>query len=966
MSDTKLSILEPLASYFDLLHKSTSLDQGKNGPGLVNIDFDNTDPDPDAIFWKMFANTRCYDADSNPDSKPEFGDIAHQFTKAVIGLALNMQTIDPSSTSGSIEAELLGRVEPAIKNAIGNIDTLKIFNIKDKDELNGLFTESIEKDTSNQYIFKSNDLVLNQDIIQIIFDVILNENDNLTNKSSNVQACKDFLDTLTIDSLTTEITEVVTKEKVLFRKLSDYLNDLDDKIKAWIKVNSAECFARKYTMISEIDNTNGLKDKIVEMLTNIENGNLKSALFVKYFELKDINGNNIDIADAKSNEATSRINLRKNPNGRALLFLDLPNNFIDTSDQDSGVIYVNNKNREAQLLTFSTLQENSQGLSMIAEAFYRGNDDTSMLDNELTTNALRQVVTYILNEDDNNDALKQVISFKELSPLDYTEAVCKNHIKGVTPTPTPTPTPVADTADPYTPPPPIAIATGTPSPSPIATGTPSPSPFTSDPDAAATTSTFDVSAIKTLINEWLKGEKTSNSKSTPYTRAAYKVLNKKEDREKFTADLKSDREEMEEIYKNLPENQWVKKGNVYYKRLSDETGKFTETKYLDGKSDDEQFDNTCKSIGYDGNVSGCIKALTSATKGDFKSLKELLDDATFVAALNDPDLVKLLPPQIALKLLKTFGFKKTIISSPRGPIHIIEPTLNWLNRIEKSNKELYDLVNGNTGLMKLVRFLVGIVHQNPTIIGNNPNVVIPKEKPVSVHAKSTKPINTWTISPETIAKYSAKSSGVSTGTSSSTSGLTLKDIIKGLDTKPRRDFYNGLSNLKNTPFGLSNLNPVFQQFLNYFPGAGTRAGYGFNGGARSSRIVARVQVGLGLESADNFSAVFNKIKDKVKGLVDDNDYIDKMEGRLTNLKTEENSLLEDLSKLQKLATLKELGLLSLVSGVKAENFDELIKNYDQRVKDYFKNRNKSEKLLTTFRRMVESTPTPTRLVDFGI
>ena len=832
MSDNeivKLPILEPLASYFGTLYK---FKPGGN-PGDVKINFSSDNPEQNDIFWKMYANTQCYSADSNNDAKN--GDIAHQFTQAVVALANNLKEIDPSTTSGTIQEYLVNKIEPSIKKVFPN-------GIKE----NKLVEIYFEKKSGRL----RNELLLKKKYYDEIIKEILDDfNEIIQINKDNNKSCNKFKQILLnsisepFDDRNNYVTLNGEKDADIYElnQCNAYFNEyLPDSLIKLIKEAGDQCFRREYKLINQINGKD--KQKIINTIELIKENNNANILFNKYFEFKDKDNNKIDNYKNLDLDNT-RINLKKNNTGEIKLFRDLPL-----------------RSKDGEIFTSNKQSIHSTELFDIADTYY--NDNTN-------TNFGYELI------DAKNDS------------LDYTEAVCTN-IK-----------PKNNTV-------------------------------------------FNVSAIKNLLQKWLNKEKSTPSYmySTP---SSYRVLSTKEDLKKFEDELVNEEEEMKKIIRDLPENKWVKRGSVYFKR--DTSGKET----LYELNNNAQFVETCASVGYSNDDTNCIRVLTDAVSGDLEKLKELLKDDTFVKALNDPKLVQNLPPQIALKLLKTFGFKKTAIPSVKGTMFIIEPIAGWLNRLSKTTngKNLISTINSNKNFMTLIRFLIGIVHQNPTIIGNNPRVVIPKQ-PIT-------PTNIVT-QPQPVTWRTWPSIPVKTIETTKEHVLTIEEIKKNL--KPLNFFYKGL-NLSNTPFGLSNFNPVLTKFLSYIPYNGN----GLIRGGGNSRIVAKVQFGLGLNYADEFIRVYNIIKEKLKNNLPI-EIGNKINSQLTTFKYQEITLLEELSKLQKLSTLKELGLLEGI--VNNENdIQNNLKDYQQKIDDYMKNRKKTDNTLKTLMSMYKNI-LPSNLYNISI
>lgn len=824
----KLPILEPLASYFGTLYKF----KPDGNPGNVKINFET--PEPNDIFWKMYANTKCYPKDSNKDSSD--GDIAHQFTRSVVGLAKNLGEIDPSSTTGTIQEYLVNKIDDSIKRFV-------------TDKLNN------NNNIKDYFIFKkfvdnSYDVTLKNNYLQEIINNLLLDFDEVIDSSTD---CDNFKQSL----LTIKSNDFISNKYVeswSINMYNEYYSKLlKEKLESFINKITNNCFRRNYKFISNLTKEN--KKKVLDTITMIQNRNDALLLFNKYFELKDMKNKKIDDYNNLDNFNDLRINLIKQDNGNVILFQDLP--YIDIQSGVGGIF-------------ISSEEKTYTNLIKIANDCYRNYNKLI-----ITTN--------------NN-------------PLEYTNDVCKNY-----------------------------------------------KPLNNSSNYAsvdvnnlklrgALNTVFNIPAIKNLLQNWLRTELSSSSMYI--TPSSYRVFTTKKERDDFEKGLVDEEKEMEKIIKDLPMNEWVKRGSVYYKRETD--GK--ETRYnLDNEN---EFNGTCLSIG--ATADNCVKVLTKAVSGNLEELKELLKDDNFVNALINPDLVKQLPPQIALKLLKTFGFKKTVIPSAKGPIFIIEPIEGWLSRLSKTTNgiELVRIINSNPKFMTLIRFLVGIVHQNPTIIGNNPSVVIPRQ-PIPTRNIVARPVNyrTWPSIPPT---PSAKTTEPV---------LSLEEIKKGL--KPLNSFYKGL-NLSNTPFGLSNFNPALTRLLSYLQYNGN--GLGLYGGG-NSRVVAKVQVGLGLNFADEFNRVYEIIKKKLgsnlPGKIDEDISI-----QLRAFSDLEKTLLEELNKLQKLSTLKELGLLEGVIG--NENYiDDNLKDYQNKIDNYMKNRKKTDNTLKTLMKMYQHL-LPANLLDIRI
>ena len=833
MSDNdivKLPILEPLASYFGTLYKFKT---SPNYPDDVKINLE--EPEKNDIFWKMYANTLCYPPDSNKNS--ENGDIAHQFTQAVVVLAKNLKEIDPSTSTGTIQEYLVNKIKTSIQKVLPNIIDQNLVNT---------YFEKIMGGIRNQ-------LILKKDYYDNIIQYILHDFDEIINiNEENKKSCDTFKKLLINSKIVAFDTrsDYITlngeedADKYQLEQCYNYINKwLPIELTKLIKDAGNKCYRRDYKFISDLTLEN--KKKVSDTITMIKNSNDALLLFNKYFELIDKNNNkkiDLDNLNDLNDLNDLRINLIKYGNGYVELFEYLP--FIKYKEGTVEGIFISPEEKK-----------NKINLIDIANDYYR-----------------------------NKNKLNIIPNYKS---LDYTEAVCKKN-------------------------------------------------------KSQNNTAFDIPAIKNLLQNWLRTELSSSSMySTP---SSYRVLTTKKERDAFVEGLVDEEKEMEKIIKDLPMNEWVKRGSVYYKRETD--GK--ETRYNLGN--EKEFNDTCLSIGATAN--NCVKVLTKAVSGNLEELKELLLNDNFVDALINPDLVKQLPPQIALKLLKTFGFKKTVIPSAKGPIFIIEPIEGWLSRLSKTTNgfELVKTINSNPNFMTLIRFLVGIVHQNPTIIGNNPSVVIPEQPiPTPLIKREPVPWPTW-------PKMSINKKN--TSSTNEEKVHSIEDIKKNLKASNR--FYNGLD-LSNTPFGLSNFNPALERLLSFLPYYASN-GLVLNGGG-NSRVVAKVQVGLGFNYADEFIRVYNIIKKKLG--TDLPDGLDKViSPKLRAFKSQEEHLLEELSKLQKLSTLKELGLLEGVTN--DENYiDNNLENYQNKIDNYMKNRKKTDNTLKTLMKMYQHL-LPANLYDIRI
>ncbi len=440
-------------------------------------------------------------------------------------------------------------------------------------------------------------------------------------------------------------------------------------------------------------------------------------------------------------------------------------------------------------------------------------------------------------------------------------------------------------------------------------------------------SSVDVEKVVKKINEFITSYKTRKSTIRPEFYYAWKSDN--------PADFSA-------IEAGMKFNGWLynPKDKTFKKKVNG--------KYIEISQDDVLAEKTCDAITTD--MNRCVEILEIAGSGDYSKVKELLKDSAFINALKKKQLDDI-PPIIALNFLKGLGFKKRRILAGRNTIVMIEPVNNWVNRVVKNKTELKNLLT-NDDVMTLIKYMKTIVHMNPTILGNDPSVVLEKEE--KEPPKVT--VDVRQLSPEESSKHNLV---LSTPSTSLPSPNSLKEIMENLSTKPVRKFYQGLRINDPTTLSLANLNPAINMLLNMnlFPNTNLKTYLGMKGGANS--FVDTKHFSLEPTSA-NLKRLNEEIKEKIKtlGISIDSDILRNLSVSIRTYADQEEEILDSMNKISKLISLKELGFDEIgVDEINEEKINNIIKDYNTKVNDLSKKNIKLYTLVDTVSQMIDKKKT---------
>jgi hypothetical protein len=381
----------------------------------------------------------------------------------------------------------------------------------------------------------------------------------------------------------------------------------------------------------------------------------------------------------------------------------------------------------------------------------------------------------------------------------------------------------------------------------------------------------------------------------------------------FVRAWKSDGDELSEIEAGMAFNGWKydKRKGIYQKKIDGE--------YVNIDKNYLIADETCDAFGEPDDINKCVAILEKAASGDYAKVVQLLKDNDFVNAIKKQNLNNI-PPIIALNFLKGLGFKKRSLLVGRNRVIVIEPVANWVERISSKKPELAELLkNKDNNVLKLIQYMKTIVHMNPTVLGNDPSVVLEKESVIPAAKDVDVDELGYTVS--------------------------LEEIMKRLDTPAARKFYQGLSDPRTIAL---NSNPAIQLFMTMLPrniSRGIFKGGSLSEGAgedfyndnnlkshlsfsndenifddnfeiKSSPVTDVKKISLNRES-DNFQQILNKIKTKLekleklnlpedesKAILNELEHLTESIVRFAELETE---LFVKLDHITKVLKLRELG-----------------------------------------------------------
>ncbi len=461
---------------------------------------------------------------------------------------------------------------------------------------------------------------------------------------------------------------------------------------------------------------------------------------------------------------------------------------------------------------------------------------------------------------------------------------------------------------------------------------------------------FDAEAVTKVLNAWLRSEKDSviYSQPTYYNRPSYS--DKPDEKAIWDDKVGTYNYSVSNQFNNLNQNNWIRVGNTYYE--VDSAGTKTQFYNNDKKDLNRQLQQTCGVMG----VGNCVENLQKVSSGGLEKLMELLSntDGILSTLRSEPKgLAEKLPPQIALKILKTLGVKKTMAITSKGNVYLLEPLPNWEKRIQEQNKKLYKFYDDNrTNIQDLLIFLMALIERNPTLLGNKPEMVISNYNKKAKSDKSDLSVyGTVTIKVDKLPE---------TKTSSSSPELSLDTIMREFSTRPDSSFYRGIK-LYNSPFlgaEFDFISALLQGNTNYLVG-GSRTGNKPN-----------VQFGLGasLDAKEGQLRNFAKeLENKIKETrdVELSNKVSVANDKLNDLSTEKLEILRALSIIVKLDKLRQLGLMDnkIASGESFSNwyttnpydpfdknanlntYNELVKYSDQLLDEYYKKYNSIDMML---------------------
>ena len=876
-----LPILEPLSNYFTVLQLSPT----QEADYIDNLEPKNIDS---SIFWKMYASTICYPKDSNEGAIPTNGDVAHQFLNAIIQLSKNLKGIDNSTTSGTVVAELYKLINSSIEAVKKDFtQNYSITDAKDYFDIEGDIIDILEGK-----ILKIN----NKYIHQILTDIVNSDvYANLSKKSDKADDCDIYLKKIqseiqnsdnikkifsikheNFDLFQTELSflmvaqEDLTKETIIKR----YFKLVEKNIKDFIKGITKECFNIDYSTISS-------SDKSMETLRLLQGGNnLVIEQFKKYFTIENNDGSLFKGDYSSINPNLCRFNLKKEGN-EIVLFKSLPKIYI--SESKSSKIYLN----KTKFLEFKynevgnpNVNLNFQNfLSIVAKAYYLDKDDNTIIGIYNGKNLIANDIKTMTESADIN--VNENLDYTKLASTCIN--VVGNTYKLVN----------SDGSKTSNKPMDISSKSSTPM------GTSSVS--------------FDSEQIRNLINNWLSKEEYSYKKLFG---SIYDRKNLTPDEMKtLNDDITKWSKEVNSIGDKFTSNTWVRRGNTYWKKVGE-----AETEYYDRNNIIEQIKETCMAVGTDSSTSDglnkCMDALKKVTSGEIDKLLDLIKDNGFKKILETPDrLAEILPPQIALKLLKTIGFKKTAVLTDKGSIYIIEPITNWLERIKDTKEYLFKQIKPNMNDLKpLILFLVALVQKNPTLLGNKANLVLPEDK------TNTKIFN--------IPEFKKASDKMP----------SFEEIRNGF--KPLEKFSRGFNIINDSDILL---NPFIQILSEAFDDISIVGG----GKKRSKYVKGFVQVGLGFENISNELAYdIDRVKEKVNLLTDEKEknelinFYKKLRDKNIELDINKNEILMGISILQKILVLRQLGLklddkIEVTTDQMDKLFKEITKKYNEKLQKYY-------------------------------
>jgi hypothetical protein len=428
--------------------------------------------------------------------------------------------------------------------------------------------------------------------------------------------------------------------------------------------------------------------------------------------------------------------------------------------------------------------------------------------------------------------------------------------------------------------------------------------------------------------------------------------------------LKFDTNDMDDLRMlSAYKNGWTWNGTTWSKKLGTTTIEFDPKKTNDAVL--SQFiDTQCEAIGQSG-ATKCTQILEKILSDniDGKALNDLLTQNNFDATTGDLTSIH---PKLAKKVLKNFGFKEVQFTTSLGTSYkMIEPVDHWISRFVCTKSELKDscaLLRSAKGknLRLFLKLLVKAVNED-------------KRYNTSLSTSSSRVVDTAAEKAEQERLYREYGLPIYeyTGTPT-TSTISLEEIKRGYG--PKMDSIYGLRfdgglNLMGSPLDISTASMLPFLMLST-QGLGRVPGFRVNlnkplsfmstGGMVGGTSVTDVFTNEELDVSTGFDLKSNEIKSiwtdlraKIGELSSklEPGYEQKIDNIVNDLIQKEASLLNNLSRIQKLKQLLDADPSLLSSGTgdsgafKPEDVKKVADTFNTKMDEYRKSFNRASNIL---------------------